>query len=180
MSIKNLTYKQKNYLLLIGTIVFLLVIYNASIKGTVEVYSSYSELNDKKEELENAPENLIKVEKRFAELKKGYGEHETYEDAEYQELVLEKITEFCIENDLVLRSFPAPHIFGEQGFEIEINRVSVQGPFGDLLELTYHLERKYKLGRIASLHFEKRTDLKTKKRFLVVNIYMQNIKKLEV
>ncbi|MGZ4058661.1 MAG: hypothetical protein ACXVPU_06530, partial [Bacteroidia bacterium] len=91
--------------------------------------------------------------------------------------LLELITGYCQVNNTVLREFPKTIIFEKGDILIETNRFVVQGSFQSLLNLIYTLEQKSKIGKVASVEYQIKKEIKDKKILLTASIFLQNIKK---
>lgn len=174
---KNLTYKQKNILLLIGAVLFAFVVYYGAIENTIEVFTKSTALEEKLVSIDDAPQQKAAIEKQQKELEQIFG-REGQSTENYQEYILGEVSNFCTMNNVVLREFPKPFVFNEQDFIIETNRITVEGDFSKLLNLAYLIEQKRKLSRIASMHFQtfSRNSDGEKKTFLSSTIYLQHIK----
>ena len=174
--LKELTYKKKNILLLAVFVLFLFIIYFLAINKTLDLYFQCNEMQAQLNQTQNASQQLSRLEMQMKEIEAVFGE-EQEESYNYQQLLLEVLSNYCSGNNIVLRKFPEPIIIYEQEFSVETNIISVEGPFKNLLHLIYLLEQKNKLGKIASLHFQTREDFKTKQKALFADIYIQNAKK---
>ena len=96
-----------------------------------------------------------------------------------QQLLLGIISDYCNENDLVLKDFPLPIIFNDKDYIIETNIFEIQGGFIKLLKLVYELEQKTIVGKVMSVNYEIKKNYKTKSYALTATIYLQNLKKLK-
>lgn len=174
--LKNLTYKQKNIGLGCLAVLFALVAYLGAVKNTVALYSSCNDLENKLAQIEDAPRQLAYIEKQLKEFELIFGKADTLEK-EYQPYILETVSNYCNANNIILKEFPKPFVFTEQDFNIETNKITVEGDFIELLNLAYLVEQKKKLGKISSLHFQTFTRNKenTKQTYLSSTIYLQHI-----
>jgi hypothetical protein len=62
---------------------------------------------------------------------------------------------------------------------VETSMFVVEGNFSNLLNLIYILEQKHPVGRVSSVSFQSKRDLKTLQLTLSATIYVQSIKKIE-
>ena len=155
---------------------FLFIIYFSAINKTLDLYFQCNEMKAQLNQTQNASQQLFQLEKQMKEIEAVFGGEQENKD-NYQQLLLEVLSNYCSPNHVVLRKFPEPTIIHEQEFSVETNIISVEGGFKNLLHLVYLLEQKNKLGKIASLHFQTREDFKTKQKALFADIYIQNVKK---
>lgn len=137
-----------------------------------------SQCNDFEEQLisaSDAPNKITQLENKLNSINKTIGTNIT-SDLDFQELLLEKVSNYCNDNKLILKELPQTHIYKNRDYNIETNMVVVEGSFIKLLKLVYMLEQEFKLGKVISVKFESEKDLITKKIRLSASIYFQNIK----
>ena len=175
--LQQLTYKKKNLVLLGGAVLFALVIYFSAINKTIDLYSQCDQLEEQLLLAENASGQLAQLQNELQEIESIFSDGEEANN-NYQQLLMETVSNYCFKNKVVLREFPTPTVLNEQDFSVETNMVVVAGNFTDLLKLAYLLEQKNKTGKIASLQFQTKRDYKTKQIALTANIYLQNVKKV--
>lgn len=161
-----------------GSVLFALIIYFTTIKKTFDLYMQCNELEELLGQADNASQQMLQLEKQLQEIESVFGEKEERSN-NYQQVLLEAISNYCSRNNVVLREFPTPAVFNEQDFSVETNLVVVEGSFNNLLNLVYLLEQKNKSGKIASIQFQTKKDFKTKQQALTASIYIQNIKKTD-
>jgi len=174
---KNLTYKQKNRILAIASVCFLAVIYLSAIKKTVVLYDECSDLEKQLELVTEAPRRIVSLEKQLSNIESKLGSRINL-GIDNQQQLLELLTNYCEEHNVRLQEFPKPVVTGKDEYAIETNIFIVEGDFIKLLKLIYTLEQEYKIGKIASVHFDSKKNYKTKRVELMATIYLQNIKKL--
>ncbi len=163
-------------MLLIAAILFAVIIYSFAIKKTVLLYKEYSNLETQLKLAEDAPVRAIALEQKLAEMDHLLGDRQK-EDANVQQTLLGVITNYCQNNNAILREFPKTIHAEEKDFLMETNVFVIEGGFSKLLRFVYLLEQKNKIGRIASLQFQTKRDYKTKSLSLTAMIYVQSIKK---
>lgn len=174
---KNITYKQRVILLIIGLIVLMLLINRLAINRTIGLKNQSKELTEKLDEAKDAPLAIISIKKRLAFIDEIVGRNLLDAD-DIQVLILEKCIDYSAKNNLVLRNLPQPHKFSDQNFDVQTCIVELEGGFTDLLKLVYLFEQKYSLGKIISVSFVKEEDRFNKIDRLKLTIYIQNIKSL--
>lgn len=173
---KNLTYKKKNRLLLIGAILFAMAVYSFALERTYHTYKDCTALEMQLKLAQDAPQKTITLEKRLAEMDALAGNQRGV-GMNVQQVLLGSITSYCQNNNVVLREFPKTIETEEKDLLIETNVFVIEGSFSKLLTFIYQLEQKDKIGRIASLLFQTKKDFKTKSLSLTAMIYVQSIKK---
>lgn len=172
---KGFTYKKKVILLLVGSFLFVLIAYRLSIEQTFELKGECKLAEQKIALAQNASEKIQVYQKKLRILDQKIGTNIS-SGIDFQDLLLEEVSAYCKENKLVFRDMQLTHQFEKGNYQIETNFFSVEGTFVPLLKLVYNLETNYNTGQIASVRFESKKDLKTKRRRLFVHVYYQNIK----
>lgn len=176
--LKNLTYRQKNKYLIVGTILFLLLVYWTTLSKTVELYHSNQRLQKQSNLVADAPAKIKQYERQIQQFEQRF-QNVTQSGNDYQEQLLEVVSTFCQEHQLVLQNFPQPLVHTQNDFEVTTHIVEVEGSYHKLLQLVYELEQAQKLSRVASLDFRIEKDFRNKRSFLLATIYLRNIKSLE-
>jgi hypothetical protein len=171
----NLTYKKKNKLLLVATVLFAFLVYRLSVSNTLEAYTKCAQLEQQLTLIDEAPEQLAGIEKQLKEFEQILGKDER---GNYQEELLELVSNYCASHQLILRDYPNPFLYQEQDFSVETNKITTEGSFIQLVQMAYLIEQKKKLSRIAS--FELQTFTRNiegqKKIYLSSTLYLQHIK----
>lgn len=176
----NLTYKQKNIGLLVIAFVFAFIAYFGAVKHTFALYSSCTDFESKLSEINDAPKQIAYIEKQLKDFDNIFGKNDNYNE-QYQQYIMETVSNYCNVNNVVLKEFPKPFVFTEQDFIVETNKITVEGSFGKLLNLAYLIEQKKKLGKISSLLFQTFTrNIENQKyTYLSLTIYLQHIKSIK-
>lgn len=175
MNFQQLTYKQKNKILLAGTILLVLISYFFSIQNTIDLYLEVEQQNQRLSTLNNYPQQLKNYMYQLKILNSRVEQYVREKDFSQDE-ILESLSLFCRENKLVIRSFPKSSLQEKEGFFIETHHFEVEGSYINLVKLLYQIEKVENLGRVASVYFESNIERKTKRKRLSVSIYLQNIR----
>lgn len=175
---KNLTYKRKNQLLIIVSVLALYLIYAFAIKKTIATYSEYIKAEKQIELAANAPAMAAQLASQLLQMDSKIGK-QNIDGQNTEQALLELITNYCQNNHAVLREFPETTIAKQGDLFIETNLFVVEGEFASLINLVYILEQKNKLGKIASVRYQLKKDFKTKEMTLTAAIYLQNVKQHE-
>jgi hypothetical protein len=174
--LQKLTYKQKNQLLIVASILLLLLVYVFAIKKTILVYKDYQSNTSQLELANNAPFTVARLEKELSKINAQIATQDTSKQNNSEKLI-EYITHYCQLNKTILREFPKLEVAEQGDLLVETNRFTVCGSFTPILNLVYTIEQKNKLGKIASVNYKTQKDFKTKEIILTATIYLQNIKK---
>ena len=178
MNFNNIPYKKRNQWLVIGLLVFLMVIYMASIQPTMELWSANNQLEAQLNLAKTAPSGIkaLEMKSRAWENQISHGQ---IGDTVAEQTLVEAVSGFCQRNRLLLKEYPGVFVEENNDFLIETNLLNIEGSYANILKLAYFLEYEEQLGRIASLRFETVQDRRTRRTSLEAALYLQNIKKTE-
>ncbi len=169
---KKASWKQKNKLLLLGGLVLLWTVYSFAISNTIVAHSECVVLQQQLDSASGAPARLVQLKKEFNELETITNSSDT--SATLHERLLGIVTNYCQDNDLVLRDFASPVCYRQQEWLVETHPILVEGAYVNLLKLVHKLEQE-KTGKIVSVDFHSKRDNKTQQLSLTATIYVQNI-----
>ncbi len=173
-----MTYKKKNRLLIVVAVLLVFIIYSFAIKKTILAKNDCSTAEQQMLIAENAPMMASQLEKELMQMDAKIGTNSLKEKKSGQEL-LELVTTYCQKNQAVLREFPQIIVTDQEKLTVETNLFIVEGNFSTLINLVYLLEQKSKLGKVASVHYQFKKDLKSREMVLTATTYLQNVKKKE-
>ena len=146
-----------------------------AFSNTVELYRQKNDAEQKIAVLQNSPQQIAALRKQLNMLNVRVDQYVRDENFE-QEDILASISSFCSENKLKITHFPKSTLKQKDDITIETFEFTVTGSFHNLVRLIYDIEMVSKIGRIASLNFEKQIDRRTKRQSLDVTIYLQNLR----
>lgn len=170
---KQLTYKQIYYITIFLVIMLAICVYTLSVRNTINAITEYTKQTIKIETIKDAPLKMNELNTKINQM-----EHLLIDtkDIDTEELLLEKVTNYCRENPVTLIEFPQTYVSEYEGYEILCNKLIIEGSFKDNLLFIYDLEQKNKMGMVSSVKFIKQKDIRSKKVKLFTHIYIQNIK----
>jgi DNA gyrase/topoisomerase IV subunit A len=172
----KLNYSQKNKLLFVVVLLMMIIVYFSTIKKTVVTAKNVHGLEKQLTGIENAPVEINQLQAAIAKMENTLNvKNDT--NSITQEQLLEVIGYFCESNHLAIREFPQREIQHQKDFNIETAVIKVEGGYSKIVRLIYLLEQQRKYGRMASVDFYSKQDLKTKKISLNAVLYFQLIKK---
>lgn len=178
MDFGKLSYRKKNQYLLWGSLAFVVVVYLLAIQKTLDLWKENTSLKSQLEQASHAPAALRELRQKRATFNSQLGIY-MVKESDNQERIVQVANEFCQKNHLILREIPELIRQPENEFEVITTQIVAQGSFSDLLRMVYYFEQINKIGRVTSVTFEKKEDLKTRKPYLAVRILLQNIKLLK-
>ena len=175
----NLSYTTRNYLLIAGSVIFAFIVYNNAIQKTLDVKSKYDTLKQQIQSNELSVTHINQLQAESNTLNTILGTTKEAEE-DIQQNLLEEVSEYCNKNKITLTKFPETTSFREKEYIIETNEFEVKGTFKKLLQLQYNIENNFKGARVASVHYYSKKNIKTKELELFLNVYLQNIKKVDL
>lgn len=170
MSILSINPRDRFRLLLLLACFFLILIYQLSLKNTINVYHSYQQNRKAVESAENAPLLIKKYQTEIKKITEGIPQ-QIYN----RKKVFELINLFCYNNDLSLMHFYPENREEQKEFYTITNKVDVQGSFINILKLCYYLEQEEQSGHLASCYFQIIKEKRKKKRKLNASLYLQYV-----
>ena len=177
MDFRNWTYKRKNQVLALGVGVMLFLAWSLALSNTASLFFENTELKKQIRMAENAPAQIQKYKTELSKLDAALSQYSGSQPLTQQQL-LALVTNFGQQQKLVLNQFPQASAQLENGYQIETQIIGVEGRFLNLLGLVYHLEQVGKAGKVASLYFEKKKDIRTRRTYLSATIYLQNLRRI--
>jgi hypothetical protein len=173
--LSDISYKKKNRFLLGAMILAALFIYSFCIKKTLSLISEVKDTELKTEMAKDAPAASALLTKEIEKIDRKIGTKRS--PGNDNQSLLGLVTSYCKSNNAVLREFPEATEAASGSFLVATNRFEVEGDFSSLLSLVYILEQKVDLGKIASVNYSLKKNLKNHELVLTATIYLQNIKK---
>jgi hypothetical protein len=173
--IKNLSWKQKNRLLLIGLLIGCWIIYSFAIANTLAAKSACEQIQLQLDSSAGAPEQIEQLTAELLRLNAFTGSAEKVNtDSAVHEQILDLLTEYCQANHLELREFLLPITYRQQEWLVETHPFTVEGNFNAIVQLLDYL-RMHVPGKVVSADIHSKKDNKTKTTSLLVTIYVQSI-----
>ena len=163
-------YKKRYQLLVGGAFLFLLLAYWLAFGKTWALYQEVSELEERQANAGQAWQEISSFEQQLEQL-----DAQQNNPSFTQNQLFQKVTAFCQEQQLAIQAMPESAIYEEQDVSILHNSIQVQGAFIPMVRLIYALERQQQLGRVVSVEFSTKKNLRTRNRELSASIALQNI-----
>lgn len=174
----KLSFKNKNRVLLALMLATLFLLYKLVVSKTVNAYNDYAYLKKQSSLSKDIDTRLDKMDARLTALQTVF-KSSVVSDNNTQEKILEMVTTYIKDKPLLLKEFPKTILKETDGYLVELNYFTVEGNFKDLLSLIYALEQKEKVGKVASVNYMLKENMKTKRNELTATIYIQNLKQEE-
>lgn len=163
------TYRQHNYAVLALFLVLILVSYSTNIRVALNSYQEFQNVKSKIALAQSASQDIAIYRSEIKSMQ------ETAQQPYNKELLLEQITLFCKEHNLLIKNFPGSKRVIENNYPIVTNEIEVQGSYNDIVELAYMFEQEKKLTSINSLSFTLVKDREKQQQYLHGLFVLRNI-----
>lgn len=163
------SYKQQNFFLWGGALIFLCLIYTTSIRKTLKYKADYQNNLTNVQRAATAKQDIQHYQQIIEELQ------ESSLKAYDQEYLLSAITAFCKANNLLVRTFPEAQKVELSAYTIVTNGLEVEGTYKDIVSLIYQIEQIEKLAALSSAHFFLHKDRISRKQSLRCKMVLRNL-----
>ncbi len=171
---KNLTYKRKFFLTILGFVLLLMAAYKKTYKHTFTARKALNEVRQKLNNTEASANNLIALKNDIKSLDRLIGGH-SLNPIHVQQKLLDFMAKKNLKVDIV--SIENAHVFTDKEFLIYSNRIELEGSYEELVKLLYETEKKFSGSRVVSAKFYSKKNYKTRKQTLFLKIILQNYEK---
>lgn len=175
---KNLDSGKK--LKLLGAIILLglVLVYFLAVRETIQLAKACSEKEDKLHQSKQLDQSMVLLRNEIRSIDSQIGSQPDT-TRKVMDLLLDNITEYCSSNGCTIKEIPASAHAINNGYETETYFITLEGSFRELLNLVYLLEQKKKTGgHITSLQFFLNRVNNTKKKELLLTLYIQHYNKI--
>jgi|GEM_PF-1973051 len=154
------TWKQKNKGLWWGALVFLFIVYQASIKETLAVREAYQQAEQSLAESGQQEQELNRLKARAAKLRLGRnGQAEGAGNLKVNMLAL--VSAAAEENGIAIKDVPATQTIKANGLEVHYDAYCLLGSYDKLLQCWYELEKGEELN-LVNVAFKKELNVQTR------------------
>lgn len=158
----------------LGFLVLLVIAYQFSFKKTIGLKTRLSELKEQDDVFNSMTQNKVLVQQKLAHYDSILQEHKISVESSFQNNLLRSITEYSKSNDLKIINFKDPHLNTLSNGAIEQTyEFTVQSDFVTILKLIHQLEIKNKLGKITSVSYLKKKELRSRKQLLQCTVMLR-------
>jgi Tfp pilus assembly protein PilO len=147
-----------------------------AVKKTMNQHDQLKVAEKQMQNLEKAPLQLATMERRLEQISQAIGG--SAEQLSSDE-IFDKISEYVIEHkSLQIMSFPSNSSFENSNYDVHTYAIKIKGKFHLLLEMLNYFEGNKSIGKIVSVDYKVEKNLKTKKKFLIMVMYVQTYNRL--
>ena len=174
MAVKN--YK-KRFIYSSGVFLLLsLIAWLGPVSQTLEVKRQKQTMENEMKKLEGAPQRIGFVRRQLGELDQlvGFNDSLHYDQRE----LFIQLSAIVMNHAVIIREVPESHLFTNKNMHIETHVFKLEGGYVDLVKSIHEMEQKVKSYHIVSANFYREQDKKTKKLRLIVELYIQGIRKV--
>lgn len=166
--------QQKNIALFVGFLMLLLIAYSVAIKKTIEAKTTHTKLLNDVDLLRNATGKTKFLAEKNTYLDSILQSNNVSINNSFQQVLLQKITDFTTANTIELRAFNEPHIVKEKKSSIQTYSFEVEGDFSNLLQFVNYIEQQ-QLGELTSINFLRKKNYRTNRYYLTVTVFLRKI-----
>ncbi|MEM9824180.1 MAG: hypothetical protein AAF985_24050 [Bacteroidota bacterium] len=163
------SYRKRNQYLLVGALLVLLLIYWISLRPTIALYGQHTQLRKEEKRAALAPQQIANYQEQLAGLKSGTAQ------PFQREQLLEKVTAFCREHQLLITSFPEAGKQIQSNYAVLTHEIEVEGAYKAMVKLVYMLEQIEVMGVVSSLKFTTHKDRRSKQKILKAKLILRNL-----
>ena len=168
---KNLTYKQKFFLVLVGFVVLFMASYKKTFKRTLVAKNELNLVKQKLATIDNSFNSLYTLKYDIKNLDDLIGGHT--QNPEYvQHQILDFVSKTVLKVNVV--SLEDTHLFSGNEFLIYSNQIELEGSYESLISILYEIEKKFDNSRVVSTQLYSKKNYKTNKQNLYLKIILQN------
>lgn len=146
----NYSWKQKNTFLWWGALLFAFIVYQASIKHTLTLRSTYRNATSLKIANAQTEQELATLKERLSH----NGFNLTYDEQDIKAYTLHQVALAAENNRLNVKNVPVTRTISADGLQVHYDAYDLTGSYHDLLKGWYALEQDQKI-TIVSISFKK-------------------------
>ncbi|OFX68956.1 MAG: hypothetical protein A2X12_05475 [Bacteroidetes bacterium GWE2_29_8] len=175
-NIRKISYKNQKKIAFVLLFFITVIIYNLSLKKTINLYFLCNEISKKGNELENSSKELENFELELIKLENAINVIDTNKGAkDARQILLEMSSKYCSQNEVIIKEMPAQVVIEKNDYKIITNSIILQGTFLKLLGFVYLIENSNCNNVLLSVDFKINKDIINNKKNLNLIIYAQNI-----
>lgn len=151
------------------------VAYQFSFSKTFTLKKQFHTLKNEQQLFSNISQKLIRLKQQNVYYDSILKSKRISTESSFQNNLLETITSFADTTNIKIVNFNNPHIFRTGNAVFNTFSFKLKGNFLKITQLIYELEQQSKLGKIISVHFEKRKNYRYNTYFLECTVLLQRI-----
>lgn len=148
--------------------------YNLAFKKTFSELKFMNENIRQLNILKDAPIQLQEINKKLQEID-GIFSSSLENGDNLEVLLLEKATLLVKNSNLRIIELPKNSSYSQNGFKVKTQQIVIQGPFNELLNFLHSIEHDPGIGKICSIDFYARNEIKKSNNSPNMRIYFQAI-----
>lgn len=169
-----MSYKKKNIILLCGSIILLFLSYQLAFKETFAILKKNENLQTQLVDIDNAPKEIKKLENEL-NLVEGNSKILYSGVLQFRENLLSEMTQLSAKYNINIISFPEYFLDEKAEFALTTSPIILEGEFKNLHQLIDNFERNKSSGKISAANFKLEKMHRSKKKKLLLTLYIQSI-----
>lgn len=150
MKKRTLTYKQRNYGLLVMIVLLCMAIYKRSFIYTFMAWEEIETQESQMASTDHLQQDIETLQMHLIQLNKNIGKSDISHE-KVQQKILKTISLYGQNNYVNLEHIEHTHDFRTVDFSIYSNQIVVEGSFNGILSLIYFMENKFEYARITNV-----------------------------
>jgi len=172
--LRGVLYKKQTIFLI--SVISMFIVWKFGIDKTFEAWILSRELSLQIKEADGMAQKVASIKSYMLTLDSKFMENKIRHES-FQNLLLDEISEYCKDHEIIVTLFPETHYFNDKEFVIQTVNFTSAGSFEDLLGLAFYLEQQKRIGRVASVEFQNTKNNKSDKMDLKLTMYIQLVTK---
>ena len=166
--------KKKYIVLLVFSCILLFICYTLAFSKTFDVRSNYQKLSKSLKLNKDTPRQLQILSKK-----------QVYYDSILTKMnlsstslennLLKTLSADAAINSLKIKDFNAPHISVTNSAQFTTYNFTLEGKYNDILKAIYSIEQNGVYGEVIHLNFTREIDFRTRRKYLTVEVFIQNV-----
>jgi hypothetical protein len=166
--------KQIWMLTLAGIILVTIATYSFAIKKTIDTISNCNAMTHTLDSANLAPQYMQSLQQEIELFSKNIG-NSNISDMDFQISLIQVVGDYCKLHGMTVQSFPNPHVFTKEKFQLQTYRFTVAGNYAKHVQLLQMLEHRNIGAKIVSVHFETQKQFQQHRELLAMTVYLQKI-----
>ncbi len=164
----------KNFLLITGFFLVLMVAYQYSFSKTFEVKRELDNIKSQVEQNSRSHQNQTSLKEKEAQFDTFIAGNRIGNTSPQNNL-LKVLNEHAEEKSYKIIKFKEPHVVANDNSIVASYQFTLEGNYRALQEVLYKLEKDYNFGSLSSISFERKMDHQLNRSFLQCTIFVRSI-----
>jgi len=170
--------KQRNITLVIGIVLLFWIAYLFSFAKTFELKKYYTSLKNKQQLFTNVSQKIHQLKQQNVYYDSILKSKKIVSESSFQNNLLQTIASFADSTHTKIVTFNTPHLFKTNTTIVNTFSFTLCGNFSKITQLIYLLEQQQRLGKIISIHYNKKKNYRRNFSYLECTILLQQVEQI--